>query len=701
VLAWILTLALVVAIAPRIAGELAQNYSTPGSESKAAAALLAERFGGASGDTVDVVWHSPSGVRDASVAARVERFMEQAGLLEGVREARREQVSPDGTIAVARLELDRPSWEVPRETSDELVALAAEAGGSGLRVELGGGTIDEEGAPPELMALIAAAVVLLVAFGSVVAAGLPLVTALFGLGISAGVLGVVAAAIEVPDWAPAVAALLGIGVGIDYALLILTRFRAALSAGAEVRAAVVESVETAGRSVLVAGATVVISILGLLLIGVPFLRGVAISAALAVLVVMTASVTLLPATLAYLGPRVNRLRLPGLGRTADAASESRLAARWCRGVQRHPWAAAIAGTAVLLALAVPALDLRLGFPDAGNNPPETTTRRAYDLISEGFGPGANGPLVLAVELAAPEPTEELEELAQALRAAPGVAAVEGPRLNSSGDAAVIVVTPTTAPQDTATEELVHRLRRDVLPQHTEADRLQVHVGGQTAAVVDESAYIAGRLPLFIGAVVALSLLLVLAAFRSPALALKAGAFNLLSVGAAYGVLALFARGGLPGQLIGIDVETPVPAAIPVIMFAILFGLSMDYEVFLLSRVREEYLRHGDPGRAVVDGVARTARVITAAAAIIVVVFLAFVFSAEVFLKLMGVGMAAAILVDATIVRMVLVPAVIQLLGRMTWWIPARLDRLLPGLDVDPQPARAPAEQGRLGPSSLS
>jgi RND superfamily putative drug exporter len=688
VLAWVAVLVAVLAFAPSLAGDFNEDYSTPGSESKEAAALLAERFQGSSGDTIDVVWQARDGVRDPAVAGKMAGFLDRAERLEGVGAADAPQVSPDGTVAVARLQLDRPSWDVPEETSTDLIAMAEQADESGLRVELGG--VDEEGAPPEAIALLAAAVILLVAFGSVVAAGLPLLTALFGLGISASLIGVVAAVLHVPDWAPAVAGLLGIGVGIDYALLILTRFRTALAAGADRRAATVEAIETAGRSVLVAGTTVVISILGLFLVGIPSLRGVAVSAGLAVLVVMAVSVTLLPALLALLGPRVNRLHIPGFRRALRQGSDGAPAARWSRGVQRRPWTAAIAGTAILVLLAAPALGLRLGFPDAGNNPSDTTTRQAYDLTSDGFGPGANGPLFLAVDVSGPPAAAELDGLADRLRGENSVASVSEPRLNRGGDAAMVTVVPATAPQDSATGDLVHHLRDDVLPEATTNTGLTVHVGGQTAAFVDESELGSSRLPLFIAGVLGLSLLLILAVFRSPAIALKAGALNLLSVGAAFGVLALFAKGGWAGGLLGIDTDTPVPSAIPVIMFAILFGLSMDYEVFLLSRVREHYLKHGKASRAVVEGVARTARVITAAAAIMVVVFLAFVFSDEVFLKLMGVGMATAILVDATIVRMLLVPAVMQLLGRRTWWIPRWLDRALPRLDVEPA---APAERG--------
>jgi RND superfamily putative drug exporter len=695
VLAWIVVLAAVVVFAPRLAGDFVDDDSTPGSESKAAAALLDERFQGNSGDTFDVVWQARAGVRDPEVAARMERFLEQAGRLEGIGSADEPEISPDGTIAAVRLQLDRPEADVPSQTTTQLLAMAEAAGGNGLRIELGG--FEEEGTPPEVIALIAATMILLVAFGSIVAAGLPLLTALFGLGISASLIGVIAAVVSTPDWAVAVAGLLGIGVGVDYALLILTRFRSALVGGAERRAATIEAIETAGRSVLIAGTTVVISMLGLFLVGIPSLRGVAASASLAVLVVMAASVTLLPALLAFLGPKVNRLHIPGHGRSLRNGGDGAPAARWSRAVQRRPWTAAIAGTAILLVLATPALGLRLGFPDAGNNPAGTTTRQAYDLISEGFGPGANGPLFLAADLDRPEAAAELDGVAHRLRSVRGVASVSEARPNPARDAALLIVTPTTSPQASATNDLVHRLRDDVLPRTTEGRGLSVYVGGTTAAVIDESDLVAGRLPLFIAAVLGLSLIFILAAFRSPAVALKAGVLNLLSVGAAYGVLAQFAEGGFAGGLLGIDTETPVPSAIPVIMFSILFGLSMDYEVFLLSRVREQFLKHGEAGRAVVEGVARTARVITAAAAIMVVVFLAFVFSTEVFLKLMGVGMATAILVDATIVRMVLVPAVMQLLGRGTWWMPRWLDRLLPRFDVEPTPTRP--QEPEYAPSS--
>jgi len=435
--------------------------------------------------------------------------------------------------------------------------------------------------------------------------------------------------------------------------------------------------------VIIAGCTVVIAVLGLFLTGLPYMYGVAISASLAVLVMMLAAITLLPALLSYLGPRVDRLRIPFLGRARKTeAGEESIAARWSHTVQRRPWTAAIAATAVLLALAAPALGMRLGFPDAGNDRPETMTRQAYDLMSEGFGPGTNGPLVIAAELPDSGAKADVEDLASTLREEPGVSYVAPPRFNGDDSAAILTVIPTTSPQEEATSELVERLRGTTIPETLGDSGVTALVGGVNAALEDQSDYIVGRIPIFIAAVVGLSFLLLLLAFHSPLISLKAGIMNLLSVCAAYGVMTLVAQGGAVGQLIGIDHEVPIAPFMPVMMFAILFGLSMDYEVFLISRIREEYLKDGDVRRAVADGLAKTARVITAAAAIMVVVFLAFVASPEVFLKLFGIGLAAAIFLDATVVRMVLVPAVMQLLGPNNWWIPDWLERLLPRLDVE-------------------
>jgi RND superfamily putative drug exporter len=692
VLAWIGALVVLIGLGTALAGEYNADYDTPGSESEAAGNLTQREFGGYSGQEVYVVWKDEAGAATPANAQRVDSFLAEAEQVDHVDPHTPIRVSEDGTIATTTLPLTVPGWEMEKEQGEQLIDAAEANSGDGLEIKLGGDPIyqAQSQSSPEGLGFLGAAIVLLIAFGSVVAAGLPLTIALVGLGISSGgLILLLANFVDVPDWTTAVSGLIGIGVGIDYALLVLTRFRAAMNGGKDRHDAVVEAVTTAGRSVIIAGCTVVIAVLGLMLTGLPYMYGVAISASIAVLVVMVAAVTLLPALLSYLGPRVDRLRIPFLGRTlrAEGNGESP-AARWSHAVQRRPWVAAIAATAVLLALAAPALGMRLGFPDAGNDPPDTMTRQAYDLISEGFGPGANGPIVIAAELPDQAAKADINQLADELKGQPGVAFVADPVFNQTDTAAILNVVPTTSPQDEATEDLVKELRGTVLPEALADSGVNAYIGGITPALDDQSEYIKDRMPLFIVGVVGLSFLLLLVAFHSPLISLKAGIMNLLSVSAAYGVMTLAANGGGLSNLIGIDHEVPIAPFMPVMMFAILFGLSMDYEVFLVSRIREEYLKHGDTRRAVADGLARTARVITAAAAIMVVVFLAFLAAPDVFLKLFGIGLAAAIFLDATIVRMVLVPAVMQLLGKWNWWIPNWLERLLPRLDVERVPIGA-------------
>jgi RND superfamily putative drug exporter len=689
VLAWIVATVVLIGLGSSLAGEYHADYNTPGSESKAASEFTKREFSGYSGQEIYVVWKNPQGVDSPATKRQMDAFFSQAEKVEHVERRAATRVSEDGTIATTTLPLNVPGWEVKKEQGEELIAAAEDNDGSGLQIELGGEPIyaAQEQTSPEGLGFLGAAIVLLIAFGSLVAAGLPLLIALVGLGISSGgLIALLANLIDVPNWTTAVSGLIGIGVGIDYSLLVLTRFRAAMRSGKDRHDAVVEAVSTAGRSVLIAGSTVVIAVLGLFLTGLPYMYGVAISASLAVLVVMLASITLLPALLSFLGPKVDRLRIPFLGRRLEKEGTSDSpAARWSHAVQRRPWTAAIVATAILLALAAPALGMRLGFPDAGNDKPGTMTRQAYDLISEGFGPGANGPLVIAAELPDQGARSAVNGLTRQLREDPGVAYVAAPRFNSRGTAAILTVIPTTSPQDAATTDLVDHLRHTVLPDALEGSGVVTKLGGVTPALEDQSQYITGRMPLFIIGVVGLSFLLLLFAFHSPLISLKAAVMNLLSVSAAYGVMTLVAKGGALGELIGIDHEVPVAPFMPVMMFAILFGLSMDYEVFLVSRIREEYLVDGDTRRAVADGLAKTARVITAAAAIMVVVFLAFVASPEVFLKLFGIGLAAAIFLDATVVRMVLVPAVMQLLGSRNWWCPDWLRRALPEIEVESGP----------------
>jgi putative drug exporter of the RND superfamily len=693
VLAWIAATIVLIGLGSALAGEYHADYNTPGSESKAASELTEREFSGYSGQEIYVVWKDPKGVDNPATERRMDAFFAQAEKVDHVERRAGTRVSEDRTIATTTLPLNVAGWEVKKKQGEELIAAAEDNSGAGLEIKLGGEPIytAQEQTSPEGLGFLGAAIVLLIAFGSLVAAGLPLLIALLGLGISSGgLIALLANLIDVPNWTTAVSGLIGIGVGIDYSLLVLTRFRAAMRSGKDRHDAVVEAVSTAGRSVLIAGSTVVIAVLGLFLTGLPYMYGVAISASLAVLVVMLASITLLPALLSYLGPKVDRLKIPFLGRRleSEGGGGESPAARWSHAVQRRPWTAAIVATAILLALAAPALGMRLGFPDAGNDKPGTMTRQAYDLISEGFGPGANGPLVVVAELPDPQARAAVDGLAAQLREDPGVAFVAPPRFNSRDTAAIVTVIPTTSPQDAATTDLVDHLRHTVIPDALQGSGVTTKLGGVTPALEDQSGYITGRMPLFIIGVVGLSFLLLLFAFHSPLISLKAAVMNLLSVSAAYGVMTLVAKGGAVGELIGIDHEVPVAPFMPVMMFAILFGLSMDYEVFLVSRIREEYLVDGDTRRAVADGLAKTARVITAAAAIMVVVFLAFVASPEVFLKLFGIGLAAAIFLDATVVRMVLVPAVMQLLGSRNWWCPDWLKRLLPDIEVDRAPAVA-------------
>src|SRR3954471_10805187 len=689
VLAWLAATVLVIGLGGALAGEFNADYNTPGSESKAAGQLTEKRFGGYSGQEIYVAWKDPAGARSAGAKQRIGAFLAQAKKVDHIGEETAIRVSQNGKIGSTTLPLTVPGWDVPKEDGEKLIAAAERNSADGLQIKLLGDPIyaAQSSTSPEGLGFVGAAIVLLIAFGSVVAAGLPLIIALFGLGISsAGLILLLANVVDVPDWTTAVSGLIGIGVGVDYALLVLTRFRTAMGAGKNRHDAVVEAVTTAGRSVILAGTTVVISVLGLMLTGLPYMYGVAIAASLAVLVVMLAAVTLLPSLLAYLGPNVDRLRIPGLGRGQERHPNGESpAARWSHAVQRRPWTAAAAATAVLLALAAPALGMRLGFPDAGNDPPSTMTRQAYDLNTKGFGPGTNGPIVIAAELPprSSQARGTIASFAQKLRGEPDVAFVVPPRINSAGDAALITVIPKSSPQDKATEDLVNHLRDDVVPDALGSSGVTAKIGGVTAALEDQSEFMKGRMPLFIAGVVGLSFLLLLVAFHSPLISLKAAIMNLLSVSAAYGVMTLVAKGGPVASAIGIDHEVPIAPFMPVMMFAILFGLSMDYEVFLISRIREEYLKDGNTRRAVADGLAKTARVITAAAAIMVVVFLAFLAAPDVFLKLFGIGLASAIFLDATLVRMVLVPAVMQLLGDRNWWIPNWLERILPELDVEP------------------
>jgi RND superfamily putative drug exporter len=686
VLAWVAALFLVFGLSASLAGEYSADYSAHGSDSDQAQQLLNDRFPGQAGQTIDVVVRTDGRADAPAVRTEVERLLAAAGEVRHVVGTSSPYEAPggisrDGKTALGGIQTDVPlSESMPVADTKRILRLAEDVNRPGLRVELGGQPVAEAEAGAigsEAIGLIAAAIILLVTFGSVIAAGLPIFVAVLGLAIGTALIGLLAAVIETPDWALSLAAMMGIGVGIDYVLLMLTRFREFIGQGMAPRAATVATVETAGRAVLVAGSTVVISLLGLFATDLNYMQGAAVATIAVVLVIMIAAVTLLPALLGYLGTRVDRLRLPGTRHRPVGGSP--MWARWSHLVQRRPWPALAIAVAILAVLAVPFFGVRYGFPDAGNEPSERSARQAYDLVSEGFGPGFNGPLLVVAEQPAGQSGAPVAALADRLRTTPGVASVAEPQRDRAGTTALLVVTPTTAPQDAATERLVRTIRDDLVPTVTGAE---VHVGGATAQAIDTNEDIVSKLPLLIGGVVVLSFLLLLVVFHSIVVAVKAALLNVLSIAAAYGVVGYVLEGGWAGKLIGIDTPTPLPAFIPVLMFAILFGLSMDYEVFLISRIREYWLKTGDNSRAVADGVAATGRVITAAAAIMVSVFLAFAISPDVFLKVIGIGLATAIFVDATIVRMLLVPAIMQLMGRANWWLPGWLDRKLPELHVE-------------------
>jgi RND superfamily putative drug exporter len=697
-IAWAVALAIAFGLSAAFGGEFATDSSVPGSDSEQAQRLLSERSPTQSGDTVRVVVRAGD-VTSAKVRGGVDALLGELGRMPQVTfvedpYATKGSITPDGRTLVARVYLDviNPN-DMPVEDTQRLLAAAEAAERDGLNIALGGRAVqlaEANQSGSEMLGLLAAAVILLLMFGSVVAAGLPLAMAIGGLAVSSSLVGLAAAVVDVPEFAPIIGMALGIALGIDYALLMVTRFREWRAVGLDPEAATVATLDTAGRAVLVAGGTVMVSMLGLFAVGLPVMNGTAVVTMLATLVVMVAAITLFPALLGYLGRRIDRLRVPlGRRRAAQISADGHLVpaagwTRWSRLVRRHSVLATVASVVLLLVLVAPFLGVHFGLPDAGNDPENTSSRQAYYMLAEGFGPGANGPLLVVADTSRGDGAV-LQRLQAELGNTAGVAAVSPPRLNLAGDTALITILPTTGPQEAATEDLVKTLRDDVIPAATKGTGAEVHVGGATAATIDINTSIADRLALLIGGVVVVSMLLLLLAFRSVVIAVTAAVMNLLSVAAAYGVVAFVLEGGWAGRLIGIDTATPMAAFVPVIMFALLFALSMDYEVFLISRVREAWVRTRDNSQAITTGLANTGRVITAAAAIMIVVFAAIVPSDQIFIKVFGVGMVAAILVDATIIRMLLVPAVMHLLGRSNWWLPRSMARRLPQLHIEGPP----------------
>ena len=733
VLLWLAVLVAGGAALSAVGTESRSEFTLPNVESKHGVDLLETHFGGlGTGDTGSIVFRSARGVDDPEVRRAMEGLFRRIARMENVIMVRspydagnEHQVSRDGEIAYAPIELPEVSFEDAGDIADAIEDSVPRV--AGLQVELGGEIFgDFEPPESELLGLAFAILILIVSFGSVLAMGLPIGVALAGIGVGSVGVGLLSNVMAVPDFATTLGVMIGLGVGIDYALFIVTRYRENLHAGHDHEESTSIAIDTAGRAVTFAATTVVISLLGLFLMGLRFVQGLAVGAASVVAVTAIASLTLLPALLGFARDRVEITRwrgliavalvsiaLVGLGlkieplaiglplavvvvlasfavrplrrqvprRARRPLRETRWY-RWSRLIQRRPWPAAIAGALVLVVLALPVLGLRLGFPDEGNYAEDTTTRKAYDLLADGFGPGFNGPFVLVVETPPGTTDRDLEVVTDAVRDTAGVAFVSPAFRNGDArTAALWRVVPASAPQDEATTDLVHRLREKVLPAVESRSGLDVAVAGEVAIQADFAEYLAKRLVLFFGAVLTLSFLLLMVVFRSVLVPLKAVVMNLLSIGASYGVVVAVFQWGWGGDLLNID-GAPIEPFMPMMLFAIVFGLSMDYEVFLLSRIKEEWDRTGDAHLSVADGLAATARVITAAAAIMVFVFGSFLLENDRTIKLFGAGLATAVLLDATVVRMLLVPATMELLGDRNWWLPRWLDRLLPRIDVE-------------------
>ena len=693
VLGWVLFLFLAGFAGSAFKGEWeTSGGGLEGTDSQQAFDLLKSEFPAQSGEDSAFVFGDIT--RDP---AAVSNFLAEAAKVEGVGFVQQQpDIAPNGRIATASFTLLAEPGEDATTISavEKLKKLAEPLEDSAGGVAFTNWRFDEMEMPKsEAFGILAAMVVLLVAFGSLLAMGLPIITGLLGIMIATSLIAVLARFMSTPDFTTYVASMIGLGVGIDYSLFIVSRYRDALARLRPPEDAVVEAATTAGRAVLFAGCTVMISVLGMLLMGLPFLYGMAVGTSIAVALAVAAALTLLPALLGFIGFNINKF---SIHRKNKARTRISMWTRWADFVQRRPIPIAIVGFVVLAAASVPVFGLRLGMADAGNNPKGSTTKTAYDLTAEGFGPGANGRMLIVADTSQGS-AAELPGVVDALRKAPGVVMVtDFMPAPDGGKAALATLVASTGPQDEATEKLVHQLRDEIVPAAEAGTGLQIHIGGTTAIGIDFSEKISERLPIFIGAVLLLSFLLLLMVFRSVVVPLKAVVMNLLSIGAAYGVMVAVFQWGWLGSIVGVS-GAPIEAWAPMMLFAIVFGLSMDYEVFLLSSVKEEWDATGDNAHAVATGLAVTARLISAAALIMVLVFGSFVLMDMRAMKLMGLGLAVAVAVDATIVRIVLVPATMELLGNANWWLPRWLDRVLPHLAVEGSPSHTPAG----GPASAA
>ncbi|MGW2230187.1 MMPL family transporter [Streptomyces formicae] len=709
VLLWLLALGGAASAAAVAGSAYSNDYEVPGTESGRATQLLNHGFHGLGGDSDSVVWHTEAGtsVRAADVEQPVSKALDTIAEMPAVAsvtspyEAKGAgQISADGRTAYATVTFHEQADDIAKADAQAVVDAAKSAASDDLQVELGGTAIglteSKSAQTAEVIGVAVAAVVLFLAFGSLAAAALPIATALVSVGTAYAGIVLLGHVMTVADFAPMLGTLIGLGVGIDYALFIVTRHRKGLKRGLSVPVAAERAVATTGRAVVFAGATVCIALLGMLILRLSFLNGVAIAASLTVVLTVAASVTLLPALLSWIGPRALSRR--ERRRLAEHGPEPELptgfAARWAAFVERHPKLLGSLAVVVMAVLALPTFALHLGTSDQGNNPAKATTRQAYDLLAEGFGPGVNGPLTLVSEVYGAGDRNALTDLGTTLKSTEGVASVSPVTYAEDGRTAFLTVVPESAPQSEATSELVDRLRDDVLPEAGADSSLDVHVGGVTASYDDFAEIIVGKLPLFVGVVIGLGCVLLLLAFRSIGIPLKAAAMNVAAVASAFGIVVAIFQWGWGSELLGLGRAGPIEPFLPVIMVSVLFGLSMDYQVFLVSRMYEEWLETGDNRRAVRVGLAETSRVINSAAVIMISVFLAFVLSGDRVIAMFGIALAAAVALDAFVLRTLLVPALMHLLGGANWWLPKRLDRLLPRISIEPPECRSNARGDR-------
>ncbi len=706
---WLVALVGFFAVDRAAGNAFSTKFQLPNTQSFTALNLLEKEFPAASGTSDQIVVHAKSGtVFQAPVKTGVLRMLREVGTLPHVRSvsnpftpAGASQISRDGTVAFATVAFDEQMQALPKAVVDHVITTAQAADSRYVQVALGGEDIEnaesQPGSKSTLLGVVLALIVLGVAFGALFAAFLPLITALIAIGTGYSITGLLSHVFSVASFATILGVLIGLGVGVDYALLIVTRHRTGVKGGRTIEDAAVNAVNTAGRAVFFAGITVCIALLGQFALGISFLYGIAVSAAITVALTMLASLTLLPALLGFLGVKVlSRRQRAEMVRTGPVAEQvTGLWRRWATAIERRPVLPAAAALAVVVVIALPFFSLHLGLDDAGSDSSGTTTRQAYDLLAQGFGPGFNGPFELVAELRSPVDEAQFATLTHTLSHQPGVVAVTAPVVSPSRTVAIANLYPSTSPQASQTSSLLTRLRDEVIPKAQAGTGLTVLVGGATAIQTDFSHILSSKLPFFVAVVVLLAFLLLMAVFRSLLIPLVASIMNLLSVGAALGILNAVFSWGWGHSLFGVSGTAPVEVFVPVLMFSILFGLSMDYEVFLVSRMHEEWLLKADNRQAVTLGQAETGRVITAAAAIMILVFASFVLGGSIVIKQFGIGLASAIVIDAFIIRTVLVPSLMHLIGASNWWLPGWLDRVIPHVNVEASDISEPvlADQG--------